>query len=99
MKKAQVIWSDQALVNLETIFDFLEEKSPIAAQRIIEELIGRANQLETFPESGSIQQNLNVKSEYRYLAEGNYKIIYRYQVEQQVVLLRKCLTFASIQRK
>jgi plasmid stabilization system protein ParE len=34
MKKAQVIWSDEALNDLETIYDFLAEKSQPTAQRI-----------------------------------------------------------------
>ena len=73
-----MIWSTEALVDLETIYDFLAEQSPSAAQNIIENILLRASQLETFPESGAMQLELKVADkEYRYLVEGNYKIIYR----------------------
>jgi toxin ParE1/3/4 len=86
MKRVNVIWSDEALNDLETIYDFLAEKSLPAAQRITENILGRAKQLETFPESGSNQEPIkgSVK-EYRYLVEGNYKVIYSYQPEGLVV--------------
>jgi len=40
--------------------------------------VGRALQLETFPESGARQEFLsNQHKQYLYLIEGNYKVIYR----------------------
>ena len=83
MKSAQVIWSDAALNDLEIIYDFLAEQSQPTAQRIIESILNRTKQLESFPESGA-KQKFEVK-EYRYLVEGNYKIIYRYQLENQSI--------------
>jgi plasmid stabilization system protein ParE len=86
MKKAQVIWSDEALNDLETIYDFLAEKSQSAAQRITENILGRTKQLEAFPESGPKQETIKASDkEYRYLVEGNYKVIYSYQPESQTV--------------
>ena len=86
MKKAHVIWSAEALADLETIYDFIAEKSQQAAQRIINDMLARTKQLESFPESGASQETVKSKSkEYRYLVEGNYKIIYSYQPEVQAV--------------
>jgi len=91
VKKAQVIWSDTALQDMETIYDFLAQNSQPAAQRIIETILGRAKQVESFPESGVKQETIEpaIKEpaikEYRYLIEGNYKIIYSYQTETQTV--------------
>lgn len=80
MKKTQVIWSREALIDLENIYDFLAEKSPHAAKQTIENILARTRQLETFPDSGSIQKTLKTKHKaYRYLVEGNYKIIYSYR--------------------
>ena len=56
MRKAQVIWSDTALQDMETIYDFLAQNSQPAAQHIIETILGRAKQLESFPESGAKQE-------------------------------------------
>lgn len=86
MKKAQVIWSDEALNDLETIYDFLAEKSQPAAQRIVESILDKSRQLESFPESGAKQETIKATTkEYRYLVEGNYKVIYSHQPESQTV--------------
>ncbi|MBX2965045.1 MAG: type II toxin-antitoxin system RelE/ParE family toxin [Cyclobacteriaceae bacterium] len=87
MKKAQVIWSDEALNDLETIYDFLAEKSQPAAQRMVESILSRSKQLESFPESGAKQETKAGSKEYRYLVEGNYKVIYRYQQENRAIYI------------
>ena len=82
MKKAQVIWTAEAIRDLETIYDFLAVNSSSAAQRVCENILGKTKQIETFPESGPQQTGLkNTTYAYRYLVEGNYKIIYSYRVE------------------
>jgi plasmid stabilization system protein ParE len=60
MKVAQVIWSNEALNDLEIIYDFLAEKSPQAAQRIVESILSRTSQLESFPESGARLDSIKV---------------------------------------
>lgn len=86
MKKAQVIWTDEALNDMETIYDFLAEKSQPTAQRIIESILTRSKQLESFPESGAKQEIVKPPGKgCRYLVEGNYKVIYTYQAEIQTV--------------
>jgi len=48
--------------------------------------VGRARQLETFPESGARQEFLsNQHKQYLYLIEWNYKVIYR--IEEQVIYI------------
>lgn len=79
MKKVRVIWSNEALHDLEILHDFLAQESVLAARRITENILTRTRQLETFPESGATQKlRKKSKTTYRYLVEGNYKIIYRY---------------------
>ena len=85
MTKAQVVWSDEALNDLETIYDFLAENSQPAAQRIVESILSRSGQLETFPESGTKEAIKSNDKVYRYLVERNYKIIYGYLQESQTV--------------
>lgn len=86
MKHARVIWSNEALNDLEMIYDFLADYSQPAAQQIIENILNKTKQLESFPESGAIQESISTgKKKYRYLIEGNYKMIYRYQSEKQMV--------------
>lgn len=86
MKNAQVVWSDEALNDLEGIYDFVAETSQPAAQRIVESILSRSRQLEAFPESGAREQAIKSSNiEYRYLVEGNYKVIYSYQSENHTV--------------
>lgn len=88
MKEAQVVWSDEALVDLEIIYDFLAVKSQPAAQRTIEGILARTKQLEAFPESGAIQELVKGKAKkYRGLVEGNYKIIYSFLADRQTVFI------------
>lgn len=88
MTRTQVIWSAEALVDLEVIYDFLSEKSQPAAQRVIEGLLSRTKQLENFPESGALHESMkDTHKQYRYLVEGNYKMIYSYQSGNNVVYI------------
>lgn len=74
------------MIDLDDIYDFLADKSQQTAQRIVENIVGRARQLETFPESGARQEFLsNQHKQYLYLIEGNYKVIYR--IEEQVIYI------------
>jgi toxin ParE1/3/4 len=83
-----VIWSKEALDDLEAIFDFIAEKSTTAATRMIERIIAKSTQLESFPESGPREQSpKNKNMESRYLVEGNYKIIYDYSPTQHAVFV------------
>lgn len=77
MKIIQVIWSDESLVDLEIIHEFLYEKSSVAASKVLHNILSRTRQLEEFPGSGAIEPTIKKGFQYRYLVEGNYKIIYR----------------------
>jgi plasmid stabilization system protein ParE len=78
MKKVQVVWIDESVYDLEIIYDFLAEKSFNSATKIIDAILSRTRQLESFPQSGQVVENdKKYEKEYRYLVEGNYKIIYR----------------------
>ncbi|MFA5575629.1 MAG: type II toxin-antitoxin system RelE/ParE family toxin [Brumimicrobium sp.] len=75
----EIIWTDFAISNLKTIYDyFLEKANRKVANKIRNNIFKETNQLIKHPESGQVESNLNsLKHEYRYLVSGNYKIIYR----------------------
>jgi toxin ParE1/3/4 len=86
--KAKVIWTEQAIADLEVVYDFLAEKSPAGAQQVVESILKRTAQLETFPDSGIVVQRLSTSDKlYRMLVEGNYKIIYRFHNETMAVFI------------
>ncbi|AXE18952.1 hypothetical protein DR864_14935 [Runella rosea] len=49
------------------------------ADRVIENIMERARQLAQFPDSSSIQEMPSHRRSYRFVVEGNYKIIYSFE--------------------
>ena len=74
----KVFWTETAIEQLEDIFDFYKYKaSHKIAKSMVTKIIDRTIQLEVHPESGQKEELLKIrKFDYRYLVEGNYKIIY-----------------------
>jgi toxin ParE1/3/4 len=73
----KVFWSKIALAQLKTISNYSFSYTKSLSTKIVE----RTTLLQKFPEMGSLQnfnQDLKIykKHEYRYLVEGNYKILY-----------------------
>ena len=74
----EIVWANPAKVDLKDIFEYIAEFSEDAALRIITKILDRVEILKGFPEIGPIEPLLSHKTDgYRYLVEGNYKIIYR----------------------
>jgi|OpeIllAssembly_1097287.scaffolds.fasta_scaffold851533_1 plasmid stabilization system protein ParE len=74
----KIFWTDSARLQLEDIFKYYHENAGLKiAQKLKNQIYNRTNQLETFPESGPREPLLSARRfDYRYLIEGNYKIIY-----------------------
>jgi plasmid stabilization system protein ParE len=74
----KILWLDSARMQLEDIFSYYRDNaSLLIAQKLKNQIYNRTCQLETFPESGPREPLLSSrKFEYRYLVEGNFKIIY-----------------------
>jgi toxin ParE1/3/4 len=75
----RVFWTQTARLQLEDIFDFYNNRAGLStAKKIVKQIVGRTIQLEDNPLSGPKEPLLSErKFEYRYLVQGNYKIIYR----------------------
>ena len=73
-----VFWTKTARIQLEDIFYYYKDKASIrVARKLVKQIIDRTIQLEKNPNSGTKEPLLSErKFEYRYLVEGNYKIIY-----------------------
>lgn len=74
-------WSEIAENQLKDIFDYYAiEAGSRTAKRLINKIIKRVDILLSYPQSGQKEELLlNRVLEYRYLIEGNYKIIYSVQ--------------------
>ena len=81
----KVLWTDNAIEQLENIFDYYKFKAgDNTAKKQVTKIVDRTIQLETLPESGQLEELLSDrKNHFRYIIEGNYKIIY--WIEKSVV--------------
>lgn len=84
----QVIWANAAFDDLLEIEEFIGQPK---ADKIIENIMSRARQLSQFPELGAVQEMPSHRRKYRFVVEGNYKIIYCF--EQSIVQI--CAVFDS----
>lgn len=75
MSEFTTIWTNEAFDDLLQIEDFLGIDK---ASKVIDTIIERTRQLQDFPLSGKIQPT-QTRQEYRFLVEGNYKIIYSFR--------------------
>jgi len=86
--KLEILWAKPAKEDLQNIHDFLAEVSSLAAFNVITRIIDKVEILKSgLTQIGQVEELLKEREfEYRYLVEGNYKIIYR-SFEQGVVIL------------
>ena len=80
----KIIWTEFAVDDLRSIHSFISKDSKKYADRFIDKLIARTDQLEKNPNSGRIVPEFNVET-VRELIEGNYRIIYT--VDQEFVAI------------
>ena len=81
----KVVWTEQALVRLAEIEDYIWVDNPAAAVAYTERLIDRAEALTENPRLGRVPPELP-GSQLRELVEGNYRIVYRIRGDDIEVL-------------
>ena len=73
-----VVWTDVAIEELRSIYDYLYfQASKSVADKISNAIVDRTLLLEQTPRLGQKEEMLaHLNKEIRYLIEGNYKIVY-----------------------
>ena len=71
----KVIWTDFAIEDLKSIHEFISKDSKTYANKFIEKIINKVDQLEEFPNSGRIVPEFDSEI-IRELIEGSYRIVY-----------------------
>lgn len=84
---AKVIWSNLALDDLQAIHEYVSQDSPLYAERLIDRMIERVDILEKHTRIGRKVPEFNNDS-IRELIEGNYRIIYRIETEDNIGIVR-----------
>jgi toxin ParE1/3/4 len=72
----KIIWTDLALDDLKSIHEYIARDSKFYADRFIDKIINRVDQLETHPHSGRTVPEFGLEI-LKELIEGNYRIVYR----------------------
>lgn len=82
----KIIWTESAVEDLRLIHEYISKDSKRYADRFVEILIERVDQLESFPNSGRVVPEFNLES-IRELIEGNYRVVYK-KTANQVAIIR-----------
>ncbi|MBZ0255196.1 type II toxin-antitoxin system RelE/ParE family toxin [bacterium] len=81
----RIIWSPEAVEDLESIHDFIARDSTAYAKSVVERIIQTAKQIPQFPYSGRIVPELNQKS-IREKFVFNYRLFYRV-AEKEILII------------
>ena len=77
----KVFWTETAVNHLSSIYSYISQNSPQYAQRLVERLTHRSEQIAQFPLSGRIVPEFETK-QIREVIEGSYRIIYYIKPDQ-----------------
>ncbi len=81
----RIIWSPLAVERAADIAEYISRDNPTAAEKWIDTVFSKVEQLKSFPESDRIVPEINSK-DFRELIYGNYRIIYRLEKIQVSIL-------------
>ncbi len=81
----RIIWSPLAVDRASEIADYIAQDEPSAAEKWIDTVFSKIEQLKSSPEIGRIVPEIN-DSQFRELIYGNYRIIYRIETKQISIL-------------
>lgn len=81
----RVHWTNTALGHLLSIYEYIGQDSPAYADRIVDKLTRRSEQIKAFPGSGRRVPEYD-RDDIREVVEKPYRIIYRIREEQIDVL-------------
>jgi len=83
---AEIIWSDDALDDLEKVYDFIARDSQLFARHQIESIHNAVGRLLRFPKSGRHIPEFP-ELPHREIIIGSYRVIYRYDSVKKVVIV------------
>ncbi len=85
----KITWTKFAIRSLKQIFDYyVENTNRKVAHKIRRKILKSTQHLKKFPEIGQIETNLEkLNQKHRYLVSGNFKVIYRIEIDKQEVII------------
>lgn len=83
---AVIRWTAEAEIWLRDIFDYIARDNAVAAQRVIEGIVEKAQILAHFPETG-YRYRLELDGDIRILLYGHYRIAYLIRKDEFIDIL------------
>lgn len=84
---AKVNLSPAAINDLRSIFDFIADNSEYYAEKVVGDILKRIRTLENHIRIGKVVKEFN-NERIREIREGNYRIIYRIENENEISVAR-----------
>lgn len=81
----KVFWTEASVQHLSAIYTYISQNSSQYAERIVDKLTRRSQQIARFPLSGRIVSEFETQ-QIREVIEGSYRIIYYIKPEQIDIL-------------
>lgn len=81
----KVIWSPLSYERLENIYEFIFDKDPVAAKKLISRIFERVESLSRYPERGRKVPEIN-RDEIREIFKSEYRIIYKIESKKILIL-------------
>ncbi len=81
----KVFWTDTAIQHLSAIYTYIAQNSPRYAERMVDRLTKRSQQIATFPLSARVVPEFETE-QIREVIEGKYRIIYYIKLKQIDIL-------------
>ena len=81
----RLVWTEQAVADLEGIREFIARDSPRYAEIVVLRLVEAAERLRQFPRSGRVVPELG-REDVREVLWGTYRLVYRVAAEEAQVL-------------
>jgi addiction module RelE/StbE family toxin len=82
---AEIIWTDPALNDLETIADYIALDNPAAARALVQRVFNHVDQLAEHPDSGSVPEELKGWRN-RQIVEAPVRVFYRHDGDRVFIL-------------
>ena len=82
---AEIIWTEPALSDLNSIADFIALDKPDAAAVLVRRVFAHIELLKVYPELGSRIRELPTNARYRQIIEAPCRIFYRYDKRTKAI--------------
>src|SRR5699024_3697452 len=85
----KITWTDFATRSLKQIFNhYVENANRKVAHKTRKQILESTRHLKKYPEIGQVEPNLKkLGQKHRYLVSGNYKVIYRIEIEKREIIV------------